>query len=48
MILQVAEWLTETWLKIWNMLANGGIIGLSIILFPILRKLTSFMKKFTN
>lgn len=48
MLTEVAEWLIYTWKLIWDMLLNGGYIGLAIILFPILRKLVSIMKQFTN
>ncbi len=48
MLLKVAEWLAETWISIWNFLKDGGYIGMSIILIPILRKLVSIMRQFTN
>lgn len=48
MLTQVAEWLVFLWKSIWEMCLNGGYIGLAIILFPILRKLVSIMKQFTN
>lgn len=49
MLLQVVDWLVNDVAKpLWNMFLNGGYIGLWIILFPILRKLVSIMKQFTN
>ena len=48
MLVEVAEWLVETWKKLWEMFLNGGYIGMAIILIPILRKLVSVMKQFTN
>lgn len=48
MLLKVAQWLAETWIKIWNLLMDSGYIGMSIILIPILRKLVSIMRQFTN
>lgn len=48
MLIEVAEWLAETFIKIWNMLLRGGYMGLAVILFPILRKIVSIMKQFTN
>lgn len=48
MLFEVAVWLADTWVQIWNFLLNSGYIGMSIILIPILRKLSSVMKEFTN
>lgn len=48
MLLQVADWLVETWITLWNFFINGGYIGMAIILIPIMRKLVSVMKQFTN
>lgn len=47
-ILQVTEWLIETWKALWNFFLNGGYIGLFIILYPVLRKLVHLMRQFTN
>ena len=48
MLLKVAKWLADTWVKIWDFLTGGGDLGMSIILIPILRKLVSIMRQFTN
>lgn len=48
MFLEVTEWLADTFVVLWNFFLNGGYIGLAVILFPILRKLVSIMKQFTN
>lgn len=48
MLLEVTIWLADMWVQLWNMFLNGGYIGLSIILIPILRKLSAVMREFTN
>lgn len=48
MFVDVVEWLMDFWKQLWNMFLNGGYIGLAIILLPIIRKLVSVMKQFTN
>ncbi len=48
MFAEVAQFMVDTWEEIWRFLYNGGPIGLSIILIPILRKLVSIMRQFTN
>lgn len=48
MLLEVTEWLVDTSIQLWNFFLNGGYIGLAVILIPILRKLVSVMKQFTN
>lgn len=48
MLVEVARFMAETFEQIWRFLYNGGIIGMSIILIPILRKLVSIVKQFTN
>lgn len=48
MLLQVTEWLIEIAKKLWTFFLNGGYIGLWIILFPIIKKVVSIMRQFTN
>lgn len=48
MLIDIAEFLGNTFIKLWNLFLNGGYIGLWILLLPILRKLVSIMKQFTN
>lgn len=48
MLFKVAKWLADIWVKIWDFLTGGGYLGMSIILIPILRKLVSIMRQFTN
>lgn len=48
MLKKVAEFMAETFVQLWNMLSNGGYIGLWLLLYPILRKLASIMKQFTS
>lgn len=48
MLVEVSRWLVNTWKQLWDFFLDGGYIGLAIILIPILRKLVSVMKQFTN
>lgn len=47
-MVEVATWMVETFEKIWNFCLSGGYLTLPFILFPILRKLVSIMKQFTD
>ena len=48
MLYTVVVWLVEVAKDLWEFFLNGGYIGMAVILFPILRKLVSIMKQFTN
>lgn len=48
MLAEVAQFMADTWAELWRFLYDGGILGMSIILIPILRKLVSILKQFTN
>lgn len=48
-MLELTDWLIkDVTIPLWNMFLNGGYFSMWIILFPILRKLVSIMRQFTN
>lgn len=48
MLVEVATWLVEIWEKLWSFMLHGGYLTLPVILIPIIRKLVSIMRQFTN
>lgn len=47
MLLEITKFLVDSMVEVWNFLMDAGTVGYLILLLPILKRLSSIMKKFT-
>lgn len=46
MLLELTTYLTESTVKVWDMLMSAGLVGKLVVLIPVIKRLCTIMRRF--